>query len=276
MLTIEMSKCRYCGATQAPDTSVCSSCGTRLRPSAGKVGGGAKAAPVGLDSAALLHKINSLDWDPTTTMSDPPPTSPQKAVASWRFLAAPVLIGLAILVVGALALLFVGGTPTAPAVKEPVHVEVKAPMVPDAAISLIPPSPAAEAPAPPSPEAAEVERDKVLRTAEEAVQRRADKKRKAQAEQQARDELERQRRADDEHRRLEQEAAEARARAAAAVVPAPKGPASPQELCSGAGGLFARSICEARACAQPEWRQHEFCVKRWQEEMRKFNSTEYR
>jgi pyruvate/2-oxoglutarate dehydrogenase complex dihydrolipoamide acyltransferase (E2) component len=251
------------------------------RRSAKPSGHVAKAAPSGLDSATLLNKINSLDWDPTTTMSGPPPAESQGPALNWRFLLAPLLTGLAILLLGGLVLLVFTGTPAVPVANEPVATEAPA-AAPDPTVVAALPTAAAEPPAAPSEQAQEEERgaqrDKALSAAEAAAQRRADKKRKALAEQQAREEQERQRKAEDERRLAEQEAAEARARAAAAAaaVPAPKGPSSPKELCSGEGGFFARNACEARACDLPEWRQHAFCVKRWQEEMRKLNSTEYR
>lgn len=270
MLTVELSKCRYCGATQAADAPVCPSCGTKPRRSSSRPASGRKkTSPFGLDSAALLDKINALDWDPTTTMSGPPPT-PRAAAPSWRFLVAPVLAGLTILVVGAVALLYFTATPDTVSAREPIPVAPPSPASPEPVVAPPEISPAAE-------EARETERsaerERALQATDDANKRKAEKKRKALAEQQARDEQERQRRADDERRRSEQEAAEARARAAAAVPPAPKGPASPRELCANEGGVFTRNSCEARACDQPEWRHHAFCVKRWQDEMRKLNPS---
>ncbi len=280
MLAVEMSKCKFCGAPQTADASVCSSCGTKLRRAAGKSAGNKrKPAPFGLNSAALLDKINALDWDPTTTMSGPSPAAPMRPAPDWRFLVAPVLTGLTILVVGAAALLFFTGTPVAPATKETVRAELSTSAAPGPVVVATAATETTDTPSPAGEEVREAERvaerDKVLRSAEDAAQRRAEKKRKTLAEQQAREEQERQRRAEDERRRAEQEAAEARARAAAAA-PAPKAPASPRELCASEDGFFARNTCEARACGQPEWRHHAFCVKRWQDEMRKLNPAEGR
>jgi hypothetical protein len=283
MLTVEMAKCRFCGATLAGEAAVCTSCGTKLRRSAAKSGRGkSKVAPFGLNSTALLEKIDALDWDPTTTMGGPTPATPKSPAPNWRFLVAPVLVGLAILIGGAAALLLFAGTPGAPAGKEAVGVEpsATAAAAPEPAVVPTAASQAAEALPTPSDETREAERaaerDKVLRSAEDAAQRRADRKRKVLAEQQAREEQERQRWAEEERQRLEREAAEARGRAAAAAAPAARVPASPRELCANEGGFFARNACEARACDQPEWRRQAFCVKRWQDEMHKLSPMDNR
>ena len=82
-------------------------------------------------------------------------------------------------------------------------------------------------------------------------------------------------RAEQERLRAEQEAAEARARpaAAAVVLPAAKGPTSPQDVCADEQSVFSRGACEGRVCAEPHWRGHPFCVKRWQDELRKLSPS---
>ena len=277
MQTLQLSKCRHCGALQPEGAGACSSCGAKLgAPHAVSKSGGARLRAVpnqqGLDPKALLAKIDSLDWDPTTTMDGPLPAATAGPPPSWRLLLLPMLSGLGILLIGG-AILFFWSNRHEPTAEERPTVAPSEPMVPVVSI----PAPTAvevETPVPaPAPETAhEEERAKVLQVAESAAKRRADKKRKAAAEQQAREEQERQRKAEEERLRAEREAAEARARAAA-VVPPPAKPASVRALCAKEDGLFARSNCEARACAQAEWRSTEYCIQRWQEQMRKLNNA---
>jgi len=273
MQTVHLSKCRQCGAPYPEGAGICSACGAKLVPPApaGK-SGGAKLHSVpkqALDPKALLAKIDSLDWDPTTTLDTPSPlaTSPPP---SWRLLLLPVLAGLIILLVGAALLLIWSSHEEAAVMRPTIVVETPPPPVQ-------PPVPESTASTEIAPDAADLEREaeraKALQAAEDAAKRRADKKRKTAAEQQALlEEQERQRRAEDErHQRLEREAAEARARAAA-VPPPPAKPASVRELCAKEDGAFARNGCEARACSLPEWRASEYCRQRWQEQMRTLNT----
>jgi type IV secretory pathway VirB10-like protein len=180
----------------------------------------------------------------------------------------PVGVGLAVLVLGG-SILFFWSTQREPTPeKQPISFD--APAAPA-------PHPVTSSAATPDPTLTaaetnrEAERAKALQTAEDAAKHRADKKRKAQAEQLALEEQERQRKAEEDRLRAERDAAEARARAAAAVPPPPPKPASVKELCANADGVFARSNCEAKACAQAEWRTSDYCQQRWQEQMRKLN-----
>lgn len=272
MQTVQLPKCRHCGAPQPEGAESCPACGAKIAQSsaAGKPGG-AKLRSVpkqALDPQALLAKIDALDWDPTTTLDTPPPvpTAPQ---ANWRLLLLPILAGLVILLVGAVLLLIWSSRDETPVARQPAVVEApppptQTPVAQPAAVSETPPQQVAEA-------EREAERARVLQAAEEAAKRRAEKKRKAAAEQQALlEEQERLRRAEEERLRAEREAAEARARA---VVPAaPPRPTSVRELCAKEDGPFARNGCEARACSLPEWRASDYCRQRWQEQMRTLNT----
>lgn len=268
MQTLQLSKCRHCGALQPEGASDCVSCGAKLTPP-GKAGTPRlHAVPKqGLDPKALLEKIDSLDWDPTTTMEGPLPAVAPASAPSWRLLVLPIAAGLVILLLGAALLFIWSGHDDPPPTRSMVVAEIPPapPVVVAAPVAPVEPAPVTEADR-------EADRAQSLQAAEEANKRRAEKKRKA-AEQQAQlEEQERQRRAEEERLRLEREAAEARARAAAAVPPPPSKPATVRELCAKEDGLFARNTCEARSCALPEWRASEFCRQRWQEQMRTLNT----
>jgi type IV secretory pathway VirB10-like protein len=95
-----------------------------------------------------------------------------------------------------------------------------------------------------------------------AAQRKADRRQKAEQEA-SRRALE----AEEQARRTRIEEAK-RAEAeqlAAAKAAAPRGPASPEELCADRANFFSRNSCEARACQQPEWQNHASCVRRKEE-----------
>ena len=268
MQTLHVSKCRHCGALQPEGASACVSCGAKLTPPGKSGSPRLRAVPKqGLDPKALLEKIDSLDWDPTTTMEGPLPPVASSPTPSWRLLVLPVVAGLIILLLGAAVLFIWSARDEPPPVRPAVVAEIP-----------LPPPPVTAAPAvaiEPVPTEAdrEAERAQALQVAEEASKRRAEKKRKAAEQQALLEEQERQRRrAEEERLRLEREAADARARAAAAVPPPPPKPASVREVCAKEDGLFARNGCEARTCALPEWRASEYCRQRWQEQMRTLNT----
>jgi hypothetical protein len=282
VLTIESVKCRICGTKHAAEAATCPVCGAKTRPasSTGKASAGkAKPEPFGLDPATLLAKIDALDWEEPTVQpaSATAPQSPAK-----RSLLLPFLIGFVILLTGTLALRYYSGGRTAPvppvASPEPPTPAVAVaaqtetapvPAVPGAADQQTAPALADGQPAVAlGPEEAEKAR------LEEARRKKAELKRKALAAKQALEEKTRLERTEQEKLRAEREAAEARARAAVVVAPpAPKGPSSPREVCAGEQNVFSRGACEARVCAESQWRSHPFCVKRWQDELRKLSPS---
>lgn len=282
MLTIESVKCRICGTKHAVDAATCPVCGAKIRPasSAGKASAGkAKPEPFGLDSATLLAKIDALDWEEPTLQpaAATAPPSPSK-----KSLLLPFLIGFVVLLVGTLALRYFSGGRTAPVPPvanteppvPPAEVAVQAettpvPAVPVAADQQTVPAVAdGQLAAALGPE--EAEKAKL----EDTRRKKTELKRKALAAKQALEEQTRLDRTEQERQRAEREAAEARARAAVVVAPpAPKGPVSPQEVCAGEQNVFSRGACEARVCAESQWRSHPFCVKRWQDELRKLSPS---
>lgn len=283
MLTIEKVKCKVCGARHAANKAVCPSCGTLVAPTAVPPGGKpqpakARPEPRGLAPDELLAKIDSLDWDPKTIQPQgaaaTPSASPPPGPAPRRALFLPFIVGFGVLLTGALALRYYGGNPGAPqipsanqAVAEAATAAGQAPQAVDAA--------ALAAPVPPVPEpnAALVDDAEAQAQAarEEARRQRAELRRKALAAKQALEEKTRLERAEQERLRTEKEAAEARARAAALAAPAPAGPGSPQEICANQPNPFRQGACEARVCAEAQWRAHPYCLKRWQDELRKLS-----
>lgn len=233
-----------------------------------------KPKPFGLDSEALLAKIDSLDWEdptiqpqaaPSATAAEPPPT---KHTLLFAFVA-----GFVVLLVGMVALRYYGdsGERTAPTPTVAVADEPAAAPAPVEAPSVATPVEEASSAHEPVPltVAEQAEKEKL----EKARRHRAELRRRALAAKRALAEKHRRARAEQERLRAERAAAEARAKAAAAA--APKGPSSPQEVCAGEEGAFAVSACETRACAQAKWRNHPFCVKRWRNELRKLSPSSF-
>jgi type IV secretory pathway VirB10-like protein len=228
-----------------------------------------------LPTEELLAKIDALDWDDTLTEAGPgaAPSVPTRGTTGSTWLV-PALAVVALLVAVAVLFLLLDGDEAA-----------KAGALPAAAVPPVTAAPAEPAPLVPAEpqaavEAAERERvaklEQAVRKAEEHRRRAAaERQRKAEEEELARLEQERRERelrAQEEARlRAEREAAEARARVPVAA-PAPKGPASPQELCAGEGNFFSRGLCESRACGRPEWEKHPYCVKRMEDQIRRVNS----
>ena len=282
MLTIEGAKCRICGTQHAADAATCPVCGAKTHapaPAAKPAAGKARPEPFGLDSATLLAKINSLDWEEPTIQPGAAPAAALPPPPAKRALLLPFLVGFAVLLIGMLALRYFSGNrpasappPVSQAAVAPPAPTTPVPAEPPAATPSITPLPAATEPQP-SLSADDLEQSKK----EEARLRRAELKRKALAAKQALEEQGRLERAEQEQRlRAEREAAEARARAAAAAAAtpaAPKGPTSPQEVCAGEQNVFSQGACEARTCAMAQWRNHPFCVKRWQDELRKLSPS---
>jgi hypothetical protein len=202
-----------------------------------------------------------------------PPPLARPAGRAWLV---PVIAVVALLVAAATLLQLLDGEEPAAAGAGPAT----AMALPPAVEPSPEPAPLAQAEPLAAVEAAERERvaklEQAVRKADENRRRAAaERQRKAEEEEQARLEQERRERelrAQEEARlRAEREAAEARARIPVAP-PAPKGPASPQELCAGEGNFFTRGLCESRACGRPEWEQHPHCVKRLEEQIRRVNS----
>ena len=265
-MIIEATTCPSCGAELAADAKRCPGCGAkRHRPKIGR------PPAHGLPPDELLAKIDALDWDGPMTLPAPAKdlSAAPPAGISWVL---PAALGALLLLAGVSTYLFLGAD-TAPAGDEPpAAIAAVDPMPPAQVVgdaSLIPAERLAAV------EAAEREREAKLeaavRRAEDNAKRKAaiERRRKAEAEERAlqeQEQRERELRAQEEARqRAEREAAEARARAAAV----PQGPASPKELCAGEAGVFSRGMCESRACAQSQWKSHPFCVKRFEDQMRR-------
>jgi hypothetical protein len=270
--TIERVKCKACGTKYAADAQACPACGAKARisgqPSAAKTS--PRPEPYHLDSEALLAKINALDWDdptiqPAATTPPPMPPPPQRT-SLWL----PFVAGFAVLIFGAGALHYYS-RPKPAAMTATVVDTAPADVV--AAVASAPPAavvPAEAQPSEPVPEEAAAEESEEELRARKAAARKAwrEKQRKALAAKQAREEQARRERAEQERLRAERLAAEARAAAAAAAAAKPT---SPRQLCAGEQNVFNRSACESRVCAEAEWRQHPFCVKRWKNELRKLS-----
>ena len=285
MLTVESVKCRACGARHAADAAVCPTCGTQVSQPAAegttpaakpKSRSKPKAQPYKLDSEALLAKIDALDWeDPTIQPQAAPAPTAAESAPTKRSLLLPFLVGFVVLLIGVIGLRYYSDNRSAPA---PAVAAAQAPTTrvatapaPAPTVSPVPEQPAASSPSASGLTAAEAAEKAKL---EEERHHRADMRRKALAAKQALEEQSRLERAEQEKLRAEQAAAEARAKAAvAAVPPAPQGPTSPQEVCAAEQNAFSLAACEARTCAQARWRNHPFCVKRWQDELRKMSPS---
>jgi hypothetical protein len=181
------------------------------------------------------------------------------------FLAA---LAVAALLVGLLAMYRQPILTAKPAVAE--MPPVPAPPLP---VRLVEPSTAADEMAKAAAEFRERERlDKAAREKSQSEARAARKeelRRRAHVEEQVRLEKQRQeiqRQQDDSRRQAERQAAEAAAKVR--IEPPPRGPSSPQELCADRANFLARGFCEVRACGTPEWRNHPYCVKRMEEQIR--------
>jgi type IV secretory pathway VirB10-like protein len=278
---IERAKCPACGADHRVDAKHCPACGARLpKPAADKDRHGSKArpAPAGLDTDALLAKIDALDWDGPLTVPGPPAATVPSPVQqrSWLKLTASAV---AVLAVGLLAFylsLSDDEGNAAGMARNPAATMAPAPA--DSSSATPAGSETATAAQLASVEAAERQRvaklEQAVRQADDNARRKAERQRRAAEEEQARLEQERhereQKALEEARLRAEREAAEARARVPVAP-PAPKGPASPQELCAGESNFFTRGACEARACSQPEWQRHPYCVRRLEQQLPKFN-----
>lgn len=252
--------------------------GTQAKaPSASK----RRPKPSGLSQDELLAKIDALDWDQTVTAAtvtaeDTAPSGqyPDHSTSSWRVGA---IVASIVVVLAATYFLLAPEPAPRPAVRE-------TPMPISAVSSIDNQAPAAAQEASAAEVAAADERRSAMyaHAIEEAdaktqqkldAQRKArEKAREARATERAKAaaQQERDRRQKEEARlRAERDAAEtARTAKAREQEAAPKGPASPQELCASEGGAVARGFCEARACGKAEWRSHSFCVKRMDEQLR--------
>jgi hypothetical protein len=249
-----------------------------------------RSALSSLSPTELLAKIDALDWDETvsddTTVladgSDKRTQYPDHSTSNWRVAAIVATL------VAVLAVLYVVLTPdptSRPVVVAQSEAEQPAPIP-------IPVSAPVPAPAPAPIETPKVEEPPPLAISEPIVvetppvvapeptaadvakkaQRKAERQRKAREEELARQQqLERDRRQQQEEarQRADREAAEAAriAKAREQVAP-PKAPSSPQELCARESNFFARGLCESRTCGKAEWRNHPFCVKRIEDQLR--------
>lgn len=241
-----------------------------------------RPAPSGLSQDELLAKIDALDWDQTVTATSatadgatPNGQAPDRSTSSWRIGA--IVAALAV----ALTVLYFVLTPE-PA---PRLAASEAPTPISSVGGSDDQAPAIASQASSAAVAAADERRSALyahaiEAAEAKAQQQTEARRKARAARDARDaraaqqakaaaQQERERRQNEEARlRGEREAAEAaRAAKVREQVAVPKGPASPRELCASEGGVIARGVCEARACATTEWRSHPFCVKRMEQQL---------
>jgi hypothetical protein len=234
-----------------------------------------------LSPTELLAKIDALDWDETvsadTTVladgSEKRTQYPDHSTSNWRVAAIVATL------VAVLAVLYVVLTPD-PASQPVVVAQSK--VEPEPAPIPIPApieTPKIEEPPPLTiSEPVVVETPQVVAPEPTAgdvakkAQRKAERQRKAREEELARqDQLERDRRQQQEEakQRADREAAEAaRVAKAREQAAAPKAPSSPQELCAREGNFFARGLCESRTCGKAEWRNHPFCVKRIEDQLR--------
>jgi len=232
-----------------------------------------REAPQGLPTKELLAKIDSLEWGDTvipgvtTNATEPFVTAAPKPERMPPRLAFLATMAVAALLVGLLVLYWQPTETAKPAVAE------------------VPPAPSAapEPPVQPSSVADDVanaaaeaqERERLAKVAREKSQSEARAARKEEVQRRAREEeqvrLEKQqqeiqRQQEDSRRQAERQAAEAAAKAR--IEPVPRGPSSPQELCADRANFLARGFCEVRACGAPEWRNHPYCVKRMEEQIR--------
>jgi len=257
--------------------------GTRRRTASRSLPANGKRSDTasGMSSTELLAKIDALDWDPTTVspattvMGDPPPVVPSAPPSRgrWWFVAGAVVL----LCAGVVALYptLSPDQPSRPPVSRAPEI-VTAPVAAEVVDDTTRQAQVAEAAAAEERRAAmyaqamqegeqKSEQRKVAERQQRKAAREAEKAKRLEQEERER------RQAEEVRARAEREAAEARAAKAREVVPAPKGPASPQELCASASNVFARGFCEARACDKPEWRNHPYCLKRVEDQMRAIN-----
>jgi hypothetical protein len=237
-----------------------------------------------MSSIELLAKIDALDWDrtvspATTILADdgPGPRITPLPKRSWSVAQFALAAALLCVVATMLYVALNRGKSSPVLVERPPVVAA----VPGTAVTSARPQPAnpAASDAAKAAAAAEERRTALLAQAEQesaqkANQRVAERKqRKAREAEQARlEQLERERRQAAEAReRAEREAAEARAAKAREPVAAPAAPASPKELCGAESNAFTRGFCEGRACAKAEWRNHPFCQKRLEDQLRSLN-----
>lgn len=258
----------------------------------------------GLSPTQLLDKINALDWDATDSAAtvlveerSGPVTASDTSGTAWRWIA---IVAIAIALVAIAYGVLMKSEPrvglnerSAPIVSAAPKVESlpEPPSEPRAEpASQLPAADESSPPATIDVSAGEPVADPVLvesqsvatvtPTDEEmARQKRAEKRRKAlearkAAEQQARLQAQQAQAAREaaQRRVAEQQAAEAAARAAQEkALAAAKAAQTPKELCASEGNFFARGLCEARLCGKPEWRNHPFCVKRINDQLRSLN-----
>lgn len=225
-----------------------------------------------------MAKIDSLDWDETISpdtvvagdSSGKRAQYPDDSTSNWRVAA---IAGTLICALAGLYFLLAPGAPSQPAVAQaPVSIAAGAPAsdgVSRQARAAADDSLAAVA-------AAEERRAalyaRAVQNAETKAQLKAERQRKAREAERAKlaAQQEQERRQQEEARlRAEREAEEAaRAARAREQAAAPKGPASPQEVCAGEGNAFTRGLCEARTCGKAEWRGHPYCQKRLEDQLR--------
>lgn len=248
-----------------------------------------RPAPSGLSQNELLAKIDSLDWDETVTadtvLTDGKAVNaqyPDHSTSSWRVVAIVAIIACVMTI-----LYFVLAPEPAPrpgSGEAPMPISAGSGSPASASIDsqepVIAPDVSAAAVA-----AADERRTALYAHAIEEAEAKAQQKSEArearrkarEARESARAKLaaqqESERRQKEEARvRAERDAEEAaraaKAREQAAV---PKAAASPLELCAAEGGIFARGLCEAKACSKAEWRKHPFCVKRMEQQMPGFS-----
>ncbi len=236
-----------------------------------------------MSSIELLAKIDALDWDrtvsPATTILADDDAHGVRATPlprrSWSV--AQFALAAALLCIAA-TMLYVAlsrGKSAPVLVERPPAVTV----APVAAVNPAPPEQASTDAGKAAVAAAEERRTAMLaQTEQESAQKTqrmaAERKQRTarEAEQARLEQLEQERRQAAEARdRAEREAAEARAAKAREQAAAPAPSASPKELCASESNVFARGFCEGRACAKAEWRNHPFCQKRIEDQLRSIN-----
>jgi hypothetical protein len=257
--------------------------GSKAASSSGK----RRSALSSLSPTELLAKIDALDWDETvsadTTVladdSEKRTQYPDHSTSNWR-VAAIVATLVAVLAVLYVVLTPDTGSPAAAVAQTQAIQPAPAPAPIEVPKVEEPPPLAVPEPVPNVAEPAAIDDSPAVTSAPTAedvakkAQRKAERQRKAREAEIARQEqLERERRQQEEiKQRADREAAEAaRAAKAREQVVAPKAPGSPQDLCAAEGNFFARGLCEARICGKAEWRNHPFCVKRMDDQLRAIN-----